>query len=151
MNYSPMQDLKEFHDKFDKDGPARKERMLHTELHEKRAKLIQEEYYEVQDALSLYMKYQARKNLWEMAPAFDKTLANSREELAKELADLLYVVYGTAEELGIPLEEVFAKVHESNMSKVWDDGTVHYNEFGKVLKPNTYSPPDLSFIHEHRV
>lgn len=149
--YSPMKSLKEFHDKFDKDGSNRKLRLIHTELGDKRAKLIREEYYEVMDALTLYIEYQARKNLWDMAPAFDVTLANSKMELAKELADLLYVVYGTAEELGIPLEEVFNAVHESNMGKVWDDGTVHYNEIGKVLKPDTYSPPDLSFINEHRI
>jgi hypothetical protein len=35
---------------------------------------------------------------------------------------------------------------ESNMGKVWDDGTVHYNDFGKIIKPPTYSPPDIESI-----
>jgi predicted HAD superfamily Cof-like phosphohydrolase len=146
-----MKSLKEFHDKFDKDGEARRDRSFSVSLGEKRVKLIREEYKETIEALEIYSKYLLRKLYWDMAPAFDKTLSDSKEHLAKELADLLYVVYGTAEELGIPLQEVFEEVHKSNMGKVWSDGTVHYNEIGKVLKPDTYSPPDLSFIHEHRV
>ena len=65
---------------------------------------------------------------------------------AKELADILYVVYGAAVEWGIPLDAVFEKVHRSNMGKVWPDGKVHYNEAGKVLKPPTYTPPDIASV-----
>lgn len=67
-------------------------------------------------------------------------------EAADALADILYVVYGAALEWGIPIEEVFAEVHRSNMSKVWPDGTVHYREDGKVLKPSTYSPADAAGV-----
>ncbi|MFE2099533.1 hypothetical protein [Streptomyces sp. NPDC059468] len=65
------------------------------------------------------------------------------EALAKELADLLYVVYGTADLLEIPLEAVFAEVHRSNMSKVSPDGKVSRREDGKVLKPDTYREADV--------
>jgi len=65
---------------------------------------------------------------------------------ADALADLLYVVYGAALEWGIPLDDVFAEVHRSNMSKVWPDGTVHYREDGKVLKPPAYSPADVAKV-----
>jgi predicted HAD superfamily Cof-like phosphohydrolase len=65
---------------------------------------------------------------------------------ADALADLLYVVYGAALEWGIPLDDVFVEVHRSNMSKVWPDGTVHYREDGKVLKPPTYSPADVAKV-----
>lgn len=67
-------------------------------------------------------------------------------EVADALADLLYVVYGAALEWGIPIDAVFAEVHRSNMSKVWPDGTIHYREDGKVLKPSTYSPADIARI-----
>ena len=67
-------------------------------------------------------------------------------EAADALADLLYVVYGAALEWGIPIDAVFAEVHRSNMSKVWPDGSVHYREDGKVLKPSTYSPADIGPI-----
>jgi predicted HAD superfamily Cof-like phosphohydrolase len=56
--------------------------------------------------------------------------------IAKELADLLYVVYGTAVSCGIDMEPVFREVHRSNMSKVGG----HKREDGKWMKPATYSP-----------
>lgn len=67
-------------------------------------------------------------------------------EMADALADLVYVVYGAALECGIPLDAVFDEVHRSNMTKVWPDGTVHYRDDGKVLKPPTYSPADVALI-----
>ena len=38
-------------------------------------------------------------------------------EIAKELADVLYVVFGTAVSLGIDLKPVFLEVHRANMTK----------------------------------
>lgn len=60
-------------------------------------------------------------------------------EIAKELADLLYVVYGTAVSCGIDMEPVFREVHRSNMSKVGG----HKREDGKWVKPATYSRADV--------
>ncbi|HET8721813.1 MAG TPA: MazG nucleotide pyrophosphohydrolase domain-containing protein [Nitrospira sp.] len=56
--------------------------------------------------------------------------------IAKELADLLYVVYGTAVSYGIDMGPVFLEVHRSNMSKVGG----YKREDGKWVKPPTYSP-----------
>jgi predicted HAD superfamily Cof-like phosphohydrolase len=64
--------------------------------------------------------------------------------MAKELADLLYVVYGTAVSLGIDMEPVFKEVHRSNMSKVGG----YKREDGKWVKPPTYSPASLDIILE---
>ena len=94
----------------------------------------------------------------------------------KELADLLYVVCGADQHMGNKLWEVFVEVHRSNMSKLWHcercDGSgciflleececcdtcgglgklPLYREDGKVLKPPTYSPPDLSHIFPRRL
>lgn len=55
--------------------------------------------------------------------------------VAKELADLLYVVYGTAVSYGIEMEPVFREVHRSNMSKIGG----YKREDGKWVKPPTYS------------
>lgn len=65
---------------------------------------------------------------------------------AKELADILYVVYGTAVEMGIELDEVFDAVHQSNMSKLGEDGKPIYREDGKVLKGPNYSPPNIEEV-----
>jgi predicted HAD superfamily Cof-like phosphohydrolase len=61
--------------------------------------------------------------------------------LAKELADLLYVVYGTAVEAGIPLDVVFAEVHRSNMTK-----TPAKDAGGKVQKGPDYEPADVEGV-----
>ena len=61
--------------------------------------------------------------------------------VADAIADLLYVVYGAALTFGIPVREVFAEVHRSNMTKLGDDGIPLYREDGKVLKgPNFWAP-----------
>src|SRR5207249_9760309 len=62
--------------------------------------------------------------------------------VANELADLLYVVYGTAVSCGIDLERVFREVHRSNMSKVGG----HKRADGKWVRPPTYSPACLQPI-----
>ena len=69
-------------------------------------------------------------------------------EVAKELADILVVVYGAAVTYGIDMEGVFKEVHRSNMSKIWPDGGIHRREDGKILKPPTYSKADVGPILE---
>jgi predicted HAD superfamily Cof-like phosphohydrolase len=59
--------------------------------------------------------------------------------VAKELADLLYVVYGTAVAYGMMMEPVFREVHRSNLSKVGG----HKRADGKWVKPPTYSPAQI--------
>lgn len=145
-SYSPMQDLKEFHDKFDKAGIQRRNRTLTVDLLNKRRKLIKEEFLEVIAEIDYICHIVAFPE--DYVEERSNILSAKKEALAKELADLLYVVYGTAEELYIPLQEVFNAVHTSNMDKLWPDGQVHYNEYGKIIKPPAYTPPDLSFIHD---
>ena len=65
-------------------------------------------------------------------------------EALKELADLVYVCYQYAENMGWLLDEALNRVHLSNMSKLGVDGKPIYREDGKVLKGPNYKPPDLS-------
>lgn len=67
-------------------------------------------------------------------------------KVGKELADLLYVCFSLADVLQLPIEEIYRRVHESNMSKLGDDGKPVRNEFGKVIKGPNYKKPDLSFV-----
>ena len=67
-------------------------------------------------------------------------------EIADALGDLLYVVYGAGHAFGIDLDECFKEIHASNMSKLGPDGKPIKREDGKVLKPDTYFPPDLKSI-----
>ena len=75
----------------------------------------------------------------ELKEAFKK---NDLPHIAKELADLLYVVYGTAISYGIDMEPVFQEVRRSNMSKVGG----YKREDGKWVKPANYSPANIAPI-----
>ena len=68
---------------------------------------------------------------------------NHQEHALKELADLVYVCYQYAENMGWFLDEALNRVHESNMSKLDDDGNPIYRDDGKVLKGPNYKPPNL--------
>ena len=68
---------------------------------------------------------------------------NHQEHALKELADLVYVCYQYAENMGWFLDEALNRVHESNMSKLDEDGNPIYREDGKVLKGPNYKPPNL--------
>jgi predicted HAD superfamily Cof-like phosphohydrolase len=85
-----------------------------------RVRLIQEEFDELKEALD----------------------QGHLSSMAKELADLLYVVYGTAVSYGIDMEPVFREVHRSNMSKVGG----HKRADGKWVKPAHYSPASIDPI-----
>ncbi len=73
------------------------------------------------------------------------------EDRAKELADILYTVFGTiiTEGLQDVIEQVFDAVHESNMSKLNNDGTFNKRHDGKVLKGEKYKEAELSFLHNY--
>lgn len=112
----PQAMVAEFHRKF--DIPVGDRPLIPDEaVRQLRVRLIQEEFDELQEAMSA-------KNL----PA-----------VAKELADLLYVVYGTAVSYGVDMDPVFREVHRSNLSKVGG----YKREDGKWVKPTTYSPADV--------
>lgn len=102
--------------------------------------LIKEEFDEVGDEIA-----DRNSEIWTGEGRKQYSKAN-RERLLKELADLVYVLYGTAVDMGMDLDEAVRRVHTSNMSKLPAGGVVLYREDGKVLKPSTYRPPDLRNI-----
>lgn len=68
------------------------------------------------------------------------------DRLAHELADVVYVAYGTALVHGIDLDAVIAEIHRSNMTKIGPDGRVARREDGKVLKGEHYRAPDVARV-----
>ncbi len=68
---------------------------------------------------------------------------NHQEHALKELADLVYVCYQYAENMGWFLDEALDRVHQSNLSKLDEEGNPIYREDGKVLKGPNYKPPNL--------
>ena len=66
-------------------------------------------------------------------------------EIADACADLKWVIEGLEHSLGIPQQAVWDEVARSNMSKLVD-GKLIKREDGKVLKPDTFVPPDIKSI-----
>ena len=65
------------------------------------------------------------------------------KEVADALTDILYVTYGAGHAYGINLDNCFAEVQKSNMSKLGINGKPIYNEKGKVMKGPKYFEPNL--------
>ncbi|MEU6999920.1 MazG nucleotide pyrophosphohydrolase domain-containing protein [Nonomuraea sp. NPDC046570] len=111
---TPAQMVREFHERFGfpvADTPAAPdERMARL-----RQRLLAEEVTEVGQAVE----------------------SGDLVNLAQELADVVYVVYGTAITYGIDLDAVLAEVHRANMTK---EGS----KDGKAVKGPGFRPPDLS-------
>ena len=107
-----------------------------------RAKLISEEAIETNDALFDLEKLQL------IADQNSPEAKELKAHLLKELADLLYVAYGTADILGLNLDAAYAEVHKNNMSKLGPDGKPIRREDGKVMKPEGYKPCDLKHLIE---
>ena len=67
-----------------------------------------------------------------------------KEDMLKELCDLKYVIDQYAAVMGWNIDEGYRRVHESNMSKLDEEGYPIYNENGKVMKGPNYKKPNLS-------
>jgi predicted HAD superfamily Cof-like phosphohydrolase len=70
-------------------------------------------------------------------------------QIARELADVVYVAYGTALAFGVDLDEVVTEVHRANMSKLGPDGLPRI-ENGKVQKGERFRPPDVAGVLERQ-
>jgi predicted HAD superfamily Cof-like phosphohydrolase len=130
---SPYLMVAEFHKKF--GVPIGTE--ITEELSDLRTKLMYEELHEIEEELYPVEAIPTDRGM------MDVEIPVNKVKLTKELADLMYVTIGTAVTFGLPLEQVFAEVHRSNMSKLGEDGKPIYREDGKVLKGPNYSEPNL--------
>lgn len=63
-------------------------------------------------------------------------------EIADALADMAYIIIGTAVVYGIPFDRVFAEVHRSNMTKT------NNPELAKLVKGPGYESPRIREILE---
>lgn len=71
-------------------------------------------------------------------------MVRSEQDL-KELADIVYVLYGYANAMDYNLDEALRRVHENNVGRcIQPDGTVQRREDGKVIKNKEFPKVDLS-------
>tara|TARA_R100001443_G_scaffold53551_1_gene65174 strand:- start:37 stop:411 length:375 start_codon:yes stop_codon:yes gene_type:complete len=69
-----------------------------------------------------------------------------KEECLKELADLVYVCYQYAANMGWDLDRALELIHKSNLSKLDENGQPIYREDGKILKGPNYKKPNLNSL-----
>ena len=71
-------------------------------------------------------------------------------EIADALGDQLYILCGTLLKHGMQykIEEVFNEIHESNMSKLDEDGQPIFREDGKIIKPEGFEKVELKTLFE---
>ena len=67
-----------------------------------------------------------------------------REDLLKELSDVVFVCYQFAAAFNLDLDKAMRLVFESNMSKLDEQGNPIFRADGKVLKGPNYAPPNLT-------
>lgn len=108
-----------------------------------RMALIKEEVTELVEAV---YGADAGTKLGSVLAALPDDLNRDVVETADALADLVYVIYGMAFEVGIDLDQVLAEVHSSNLSKLMPDGSVKRREDGKILKGPNFREPRIGEI-----
>ena len=69
---------------------------------------------------------------------YDKDLV----EVADGLADMVWVIMGMCNSIGIDFDKVWKEVKSSNMSKFVDGKSIK-NDAGKIMKPETYFKPNI--------
>lgn len=120
--FDPVRDVRDFHQAFDQrvasypEFPEQDERAL-------RVKLLREEFGE-------YIAAEEGDDFIEVADA---------------LADMLYIICGTAVSYGIPLEDLHNEVHRSNMDKLVNGKPIK-REDGKVIKPDGWEAPNVEMV-----
>ena len=121
------QKLAEFHKAINGSNPE-KPIVPSADVIKLRETLISEEYKETMEALEEL-----------------KNSDNKDEQLASfmhELADLLYVCYGTFVDFGVDADKVFAEIHRVNMLKL----TGPKRADGKQLKPEGWQPANIQAV-----
>lgn len=119
MTNKMLEQVKEFNANLDSPGWLSSSKELDKLL----VKMIEEEVKELRDAVE----------------------ANHIEEVVDALCDILYTTLGAVVRWDIGIEEAFNRVHTSNMSKLVD-GYFLKNEDGKVIKPDSYQPPNFEGV-----
>ena len=130
------QKLDQFHEAI--DGEKRPTPGLPTsDVVELRRTLIREEYNEVMEALDELVAIDGDGDGVDSAEISPAIAA-----LMHELADLLYVTYGTFTAFGVDADKVFAEVHRANMQKA--NGPRRAD--GKVMKPPDFKRADVAAV-----
>lgn len=153
---TPQEMVKEFHDVYRVAG-ADLPTPMSVSLRDLRLKLIAEEFEELVAASGFEFRAVIRDGSQEIELAHVEGSQQNLVEMADGLGDIVYVCYGMAIAMGIDLDKVIEEIHESNMSKLGEDGEPIINGItnsvidqrfpkGKVLKGPNYRKPDIAKV-----
>jgi len=122
---SPQTLVAEFHEKFDAPNNLGKGAAFRDDRVSLRQTLIGEEWDELDREFEWW--HDDEGNI---------------AKIAKEAADLVYVIYGMALEFGIDLDAVLAEVHRSNLTKTSENK----RSDGKISKGPNYEEADIEGV-----
>lgn len=96
----------------------------------------------------------ARRNFWMMAideeisELRDAILRNDTIGVADAIGDAVYVLLGASLAFGIPFEQVFQEIHQSNMTKdvICIEGADKNGMEKKLVKGDLYCPPNIAAL-----
>jgi predicted HAD superfamily Cof-like phosphohydrolase len=105
----------------------------------------------------LYRELIEEEVVTELFAAFDelKAIAHTNDVEAKTalrvrildgIADSIVTLNAFGEALNMDVVGGYNEVMRSNLTKIGPDGTVQKNQYGKVIKPDTYHPPRLEHL-----
>jgi len=160
-----MKCQQEFHDKFEVPLNGGMQELYKKLVEEEHEEWIEDyysytahEYDELKEladvlyvtaGLAHQMGYKITKGVKYTKTNYDESITDIVSEIAngvkdsKTLQELMYCLYGYANAMGWNLDEAYARVHSSNLSKLGDDGKPVRRDDGKVLKGENYKPPFL--------
>jgi len=123
-----LQAVKDFHEGFQQINGTEPALITHDEVQLRHRLMAEENDEYIQAALEGVM-------------SADQRLVG----IADALGDQLYILCGTILKHGMQhiIEDVFAEIHRSNMSKLGPDGKPILREDGKILKGEGYFKPNL--------
>lgn len=105
-----------------------------VELLELRKRLLAEEIRELFEEIDNSIAEISRQ---------DTISTQTQANLMKEMADVQYVLSGMAVTFGLPADKAFDRVHDSNLSKLDENGKPILRDDGKIMKGPRYHPPML--------
>jgi predicted HAD superfamily Cof-like phosphohydrolase len=141
-----VDDVWEFQDACDVPQPERPATLSMDRLH-MRLNLIAEEFLELLHACgaNTFAVDAASDAIFE---AIDSARGDGQDlvEMADAIGDLSYVGIGLGLEAGIPIDDVWIAIQDSNMRKIGPDGKVYRRADGKVAKPPGWIGPHVAEI-----
>jgi len=129
-----QRDVRDFHEKFGLTSHRKPNEPISPDDVVLRRNIVGEECIEVLEALD---------RLFCLYPSLNTSkLVHLLAEVADGIADLIYVLHGTAVTFGIDMEPIWDAVHAANMTK--EGGG--YREDGKILKPEGWEHPNVELL-----